>query len=92
MSRSIWKGPYISKCLFRNSLLNKKTIKIWDRGSIIPYKLIGKSVLVYGGKEFRKITISRNKVGYKFGEFCYTRKPHKKKEEKKQKKKVKNKN
>ncbi len=78
MSRSIWKGPYISKCLFRKSTLKKNTIKIWDRASIIPYKLMNKSVLIHTGKEFRKIFISRHKIGYKFGEFSYTRKPNKK--------------
>lgn len=80
MSRSIWKGPYICSSLFRDSLKNKSTIKIWDRGSVVPFMLIQRTVLVHTGKEFRRVHISRDKIGYKFGEFCYTRKPNRKEE------------
>ena len=31
-------------------------------------------MLVYDGKEFRKCYINREKIGYKFGEFSYSRK------------------
>lgn len=82
MSRSIWKGNYISSFLFRKSLNNKKSIRIWDRASCIPYSLLNKSVLIYTGKEFRKVFINRQKIGYKFGEFCFTRTPRKKLERK----------
>jgi ribosomal protein S19 len=57
---------------------NFKT-KGWSRCSTIPYYLIGFSVFVYSGKEFRKVFINREKVGFKFGEFVVTRKQKKKK-------------
>jgi ribosomal protein S19 len=82
MSRSIWKGNYVSKFLFRNSLNEKKNIKVWDRASCVPYNLINKNVLIYNGKEFKKIFITRQKIGYKFGEFCFTRTPRKRIEKK----------
>ena len=74
MSRSKWKGPFINK-----SLLKKKfKVKVWSRSSTIPYYLIGFSVFVYSGKEFKKIFITREKIGFKFGEFVSTRKLKKK--------------
>lgn len=82
MSRSIWKGNYVSSFLFRKSLDTKKNIKIWDRSSTVPYNLINKSVLIHTGREFKKIFINRQKIGYKFGEFCFTRTPRKRIEKK----------
>jgi len=35
--------------------------------------LIGKNVFIYNGKVFKKVSITREKVGYKFGDFCSTR-------------------
>jgi len=35
-------------------------------------------VFVYNGKIFKKIYISRDNVGYKFGEFVFTKKSPKK--------------
>ena len=68
MSRSYWKGPFIEK-----SLLKKKIKKIWSRKSVIPSTLIGCYINVYNGKNFKKIFITREKVGFKFGDFCKTR-------------------
>lgn len=68
MSRSIWKGLF-----FTFKVLNLKKNKIWSRSSTIPSCLIGKKVLVHNGKNFRQIKITREKVGFKFGEFCFTR-------------------
>ena len=78
MSRSVWKGNYISKCFLKNSLDEKNNIKVWSRSSCVPYNMIDKSVLIYTGKDFKKIFVTREKVGYKFGEFCFTRNPKKK--------------
>lgn len=71
MSRSNWKGNFIQKSLL---IKKQKNFKIWCRSSVIPSHLIGFSVLVYNGKEFKKIMISREKVGFKFGDFSFTRK------------------
>jgi ribosomal protein S19 len=51
-----------------------KRSKIWSRSSVIPAFLIGEVVFIHNGKEFKRIVITRDKVGYKFGEFSFTRK------------------
>lgn len=81
MSRSIWKGNFVSKSLLKNTFRkkvqndidDKETFKIWNRNSSIPYFLINKTVLVHTGKEFKKVFVNRKKIGFKFGEFAYTR-------------------
>ena len=71
MSRSLWKGYFLNNSLFKHS--KKINLKIWSRSSTVPSFLIGKMVLVHSGKEFKKILITREKVGFKFGEFVFTR-------------------
>lgn len=81
MSRSIWKGNFISKALLRNSFekkiqqdkKNKEVYKIWNRNSCIPYFLLNRTVLIHTGKEFKQVFINRGKIGFKFGEFAYTK-------------------
>ena len=68
MSRSVWKGYFIS---LKNTKRNKKNI--WSRSNSIPSCLVGQKISVYNGKIFRKVKITRKKVGYKFGDFCFTR-------------------
>jgi ribosomal protein S19 len=75
MSRSKWKGHFLTnRLLKKNKLLKKRNISIWERNSTIPFYLVGKSVFIHNGKSFFKIFISREKVGFKFGEFVYTKK------------------
>jgi small subunit ribosomal protein S19 len=69
MSRSIWKGPFLDKSLLKKLVPSK----IWCRSSIIPSRLIGKTVLIHNGKTFKRVIIDREKVGFKFGEFSFTR-------------------
>ena len=88
MSRSKWKG------FFNNiSHINpkKSQLKIWSRSSVISEFLVGQDVSVYNGKIFKQINITREKVGYKLGEFSFTRilKERLKKKKIKQKKKSK---
>jgi len=77
MSRSKWKGNFLNKAIEKlaqkKRLNSKKKIKIWSRNSVIPSFLIGKIVFIHNGKEFKKITITREKIGFKFGEFSSTR-------------------
>lgn len=76
MSRSKWKGPFIKKSLLNieKKLQKTKNIKIWSRNSTIPFSLIGQQIAIHNGKEFIRIKITREKVGYKLGEFSFTRK------------------
>jgi ribosomal protein S19 len=61
---------------FRQKITLKS--KIWARNNLILSTDIGKNFYVYNGKEFKKIFITREKVGFKFGNFCSTRKFSKK--------------
>lgn len=72
MSRSIWKGPHLDNFLL-NRNLKISNIKIWSRRSSIPFYLLDKYVNIYNGKLFKKILITRDKIGFKFGEFSFTR-------------------
>ncbi len=82
MSRSKWKFNYIHNSILRltNVLDNdkdtktRKMKKIWSRSSTIPSFLLGATVWVHNGKEFKKVIITEDKIGYKFGEFSTTRK------------------
>ena len=77
MSLSKWKVLFIEKSIISLSKKiknNKKKLKVYSRSSSIPNFLINKFILIYDGKEFRKSYITREKVGYKFGEFAYSRK------------------
>lgn len=77
MCRSKWKGNFIdnaiAKLAQKKHLSSKKKIKIWSRDSVVPAFLIGKTVFIHNGKDFKKIKITREKVGFKFGEFSITR-------------------
>ena len=79
MSRSIWKGPYVASHILKNSESGIKSFQIWSRNSVISEFLIGNTVLVHNGKEFKNVTITREKVGFKFGEFSLTRRHNAKK-------------
>ncbi len=68
MSRSKWKF----KCI--PTTLAEFKRKIWDRDLVVQKKLIGRNLSVYNGSQFFKIKIDKLKVGYKLGEFIYTRK------------------
>jgi len=84
MSRSIWKGPFLDKFLLKHGV--KKTPKIiWSRRSVIPFVYLNKQVSVYNGKIFKRIFITREKIGLKFGTFVFTRKYSKSKKLKKKK-------
>lgn len=72
MTRSKWKFNLIKTSLRQK--YSNQTIKIWKKNESISQFLVGKSVFVYNGKLFKKINITRNRVGYKFGEFINTRK------------------
>jgi ribosomal protein S19 len=76
MTRAKWKGPHIDLCILEQERINQK---VWSRSSIIPSCLINTIVSVYNGQEFKRIIITRDKIGFKFGEFSFTRKFAKKK-------------
>jgi len=72
MSRSSWKSLIVNK---ENVNLSTKLIKIINRNSIITPNFLNKKVGIYNGKVYINVFIDKLKIGYKFGEFAYTRKP-----------------
>jgi len=70
MKRSKWKGLFIKP---KNS--KKQTLKQTKmcRNSYILPKLVEQTFLVHNGKSFKNVTVSKEMLGYKFGEFTRTR-------------------
>jgi len=78
VSRSIKKGPFIEKSLYKKVLsMNKsgerKMIKTYSRCSTIIPEMVGLTISVYNGKSFIPVYITENLVGHKLGEFSPTR-------------------
>lgn len=73
MTRSIWKGFFLDNCLLRISK-KKNYFKIWSRRSTITHNLLNKIVYVYNGKNFEKLTIFPSMLGFKLGNFIFTKK------------------
>lgn len=70
MSRAKWKGPFLKTGLIKKKLNNLMI----PRNSVIPSTCTDKFLSIHTGKEFKKIFISKEKLGLKFGAFAYTRK------------------
>jgi ribosomal protein S19 len=75
MGRASWKGSFVDK--FALNKLNVKSssnhFNVWTRRSVIATNFISKKVFVYTGNRFKPVFVTREKVGFKFGEFCITR-------------------
>ena len=78
MSRSVKKGPFIAKSLFKNvNEMNRsgkeKPIKTYSRCSTIIPEMVGNTISVHNGKTWIPVYITENLVGHKLGEFAPTR-------------------
>lgn len=78
MSRSIKKGPFVAKSLYKKVLDFKKSggkgiIKTYSRTSTIIPEMVGLTISVYNGKTWIPVYITENLVGHKLGEFSPTR-------------------
>lgn len=78
MSRSIKKGPFIAKSLYKkvveqNKSGERKMIKTFSRTSTIIPEMVGITISVYNGKTWVPVYITENLVGHKLGEFSPTR-------------------
>ena len=71
MKRSRWKGKYICKSFFRKNTVHNS---FFCRNSIITGSLVDKNLKVYNGLLFKKVFVDLEKIGYKFGDFAFTRK------------------
>lgn len=47
---------------------------VWSRASLITSKILDKRIAVYNGRKFITFTVRPSMLGYRFGEFSFTRK------------------
>lgn len=85
MARSSWKFKYFSKYIWKKIyyLKSKKKLKkvyklhlLYERSSTVPLCLRKFPFLIHKGKGFRKFSVNFYNIGFKFGEFSFTRKPY----------------
>lgn len=92
MARSVWKGPFIEKCVLKKvdeaRESGKNTvIKTWSRRSTILPNMIGLTFGVHNGHKFIPVLVTDQMIGHKLGEFAPTRTYHGHGADKKAKKK-----
>jgi ribosomal protein S19 len=82
MARSKWKSYFISKSIWRflyfkkSNFFLKKIKKItYSRNSIVPSGFINDYIIIHKGNIFKKLHVIKYNVGFKFGEFSFSRKP-----------------
>jgi small subunit ribosomal protein S19 len=78
MSRSVKKGPFVSKSLMKkivqmNESGKKTVIRTWSRDSTIFPDMVGHTIAVHDGRKHVPIYITEEMVGHKLGEFAPTR-------------------
>ena len=78
MSRSVKKGPFVEKSLYKkviamNKEADRKIIKTYSRCSTIIPEMVGNTISVYDGKSWIPVYVTENLVGHKLGEFAPTR-------------------
>jgi small subunit ribosomal protein S19 len=78
VSRSIKKGPFIEKSLYRKVLemskaTERRMVKTYSRCSTIIPEMVGGTISVHNGKTWVPVYITENLVGHKMGEFAPTR-------------------
>ncbi len=73
--RSSWKGKFITNeivNLYKSSDLNKASV--FSRDATILSEFVGLDLSVHNGMTFYPIHVTPEMVGYKFGEFIFTKK------------------
>lgn len=76
MSRSKWKGFFQEQSILKidSKKLNQRyNVKIWSRSSVISSKFVSKWVAINKGNGFKRFLVTSEHLGYKFGEFAFTR-------------------
>ena len=80
MSRSVKKGPFVEKSLYKkivemnkSGTTEKKMVKTYSRCSTIIPEMVGNTISVHNGKSWIPVYITENLVGHKLGEFAPTR-------------------
>jgi len=78
LSRSVWKGPFLDRYLFKKADAvrasgRKEVIKTWSRRSTILPQFVGLTFGVHNGHKFIPVFVTEDMIGHKFGEFSLTR-------------------
>ena len=73
MKRVSWKLPYIHSIFFKKKYYLKKTVNLKIRNSCIPCYFIDKRIFIYNGIWNLSKNVTSNMIGFKFGEFSFTR-------------------
>jgi len=78
VSRSVKKGPFIAKHLYKKVVdmvktNDRKMIKTYSRTSTVIPEMVGITISVYNGKTWIPVYITEDLVGHKLGEFSPTR-------------------
>lgn len=78
MSRSLKKGPFVERSLFKRVVeasksRDRKMIKTYSRASMIIPEMVGLTISVHNGKSWIPVYITEDLVGHKLGEFAPTR-------------------
>ncbi len=78
MGRSLKKGPFIDRKLYKKILAmkqegKKRPIKTWSRASTIIPEMVGLTFNVHNGKGFIPVYVTDEMIGHKLGEFSPTR-------------------
>lgn len=83
MGKSNWRLNFISKSVLSRILkdstgisLKKKKSVIFNKKSVIPESLKDYTFFIHKGYKYRELKLSIYHIGFKFGEFILTRKPH----------------
>lgn len=82
MTRSSYKGPYVSHCIARRLKKIQESgieytkippIKTWARSSTIIPQMVGLTYAIHMGKGHIAVLITDKMIGYKLGEFAPTK-------------------
>ena len=81
MARSVWKGPFVDGHVLRKAERvrasgRNEIIRIWSRRSTILPQFVGLMFGVHNGHKHIPVSVNKDMVGHKFGEFSPTRTFH----------------
>lgn len=81
MNRSSWKIPHVKLSIEQTPGFSKRRpqseqsrLVIYERSATITPQMLYKAVLVHNGARFMPIRITENHIGFKLGQFVFTKK------------------
>lgn len=76
MVRSIWKGPFVEKKTLEvlNKLKKTRSIYTMDRKSNIVSSFIDRTFYIHNGHRYYRLQVNKEHLGFKLGNFSFTKK------------------